>query len=137
MGSVGSPFSSVLSPMGVGSPGMNRPSPRPGMSPQPCTSAGQQVERNKLDLIEFDSNKLSCQGAQQISDRNNQPSYRVLPQRGWAGANPTPITHGAFDEMCRPAPVMAPTTTTSIPTNIMLSPLHRQVLEKCFFFKRF
>jgi len=52
VGSVGSPFSSVLSPMGVGSPGMNRPSPRPGMSPQPCSSGGQQVETKK---VTFDS----------------------------------------------------------------------------------
>lgn len=106
VGSVGSPFSSVHSPMGVGSPGLNRPSPRPGMSPQPSSTSGHQ-------------------GMTSHSDRLLSSSSRVLPQRLWAGANPTPLTHTAFDEMCKPCPLAPPLPNTSVPTNIVLAPLHR------------
>ena len=113
VGSVGSPFPSVHSPMGVGSPGLNRPSPRPGMSPNPGS--------------------VSSHHAAMQQDRSS--SSRVLPQRLWAGANPTPLTHKAFDEMCRPCPLSPPTPNVSVPTNVNLSPLHRFL--GCVFLRRY
>ncbi|XP_058828466.1 mediator of RNA polymerase II transcription subunit 14 [Topomyia yanbarensis] len=69
----GSPFA-ALSPAASnwpGSPGMPRPSPRPGQSPD-----------HKA----------------QTSHHNTS---RVLPARSWAGAIPTLLTHEALDTLCR------------------------------------
>ncbi|KAL1123440.1 hypothetical protein AAG570_002520 [Ranatra chinensis] len=60
-----------------GSPGLPRPSPRPGQSPHPAlhspdTKTGRQMSR-------------------------------VLPQRSWAGAVPTLIRHEALDALCTPS----------------------------------
>ncbi|XP_055533102.1 mediator of RNA polymerase II transcription subunit 14 [Wyeomyia smithii] len=69
----GSPFA-ALSPAASnwpGSPGMPRPSPRPGQSPdhKPQTT--------------------------------HHNTSRVLPARSWAGAIPTLLTHEALDTLCR------------------------------------
>ncbi|XP_053690334.1 mediator of RNA polymerase II transcription subunit 14 [Sabethes cyaneus] len=69
----GSPFA-ALSPAASnwpGSPGMPRPSPRPGQSPdhKPQTT--------------------------------HHNTSRVLPARSWAGAMPTLLTHEALDTLCR------------------------------------
>jgi len=102
--------------MGVGSPGLNRPSPRPGMSPNP----GSVPSHHNLQMHH---------------DRVVSSSSRVLPQRLWAGANPTPLTHKAFDDMCRPCPLSAPLPNTSVPCNITLAPLHRFL--GCVFLRRY
>lgn len=72
----GSPFT-AMSPAASnwpGSPGMPRPSPRPGQSPD-----------------------HKAQG-------NTPHLSRVLPARSWAGAVPTLITHEALDTLCRVSP---------------------------------
>ncbi|XP_058460254.1 mediator of RNA polymerase II transcription subunit 14 [Malaya genurostris] len=69
----GSPFA-ALSPAASnwpGSPGMPRPSPRPGQSPD---HKAQTTHHN---------------------------TSRVLPARSWAGAIPTLLTHEALDTLCR------------------------------------
>ncbi|XP_055613544.1 mediator of RNA polymerase II transcription subunit 14-like, partial [Uranotaenia lowii] len=69
----GSPFT-ALSPAASnwpGSPGMPRPSPRPGQSPD---HKAQTPHHN---------------------------TSRVLPARSWAGAIPTLLTHEALDTLCR------------------------------------
>ena len=104
--SLGSPFPSAASPMAVGSPGMPRPSPRPLQSPHSVQSQ-------------------SGQGSQH--SKNQAPSSRLLPQRLWAGATPTPLTAEALDDICRPSP--APPTpnghTPPLGPSLNLSPLHR------------
>lgn len=72
----GSPFA-ALSPAASNwpcSPGMPRPSPRPGQSPDHKS----QVSTPHLS--------------------------RVLPARTWAGAVPTLLTHEALDTLCKPSP---------------------------------
>ncbi|XP_014256171.1 mediator of RNA polymerase II transcription subunit 14 [Cimex lectularius] len=79
----GSPFpssQSMASPGASnwpGSPGVPRPSPRPGQSPHPA----------------LHSPTDSKTGGQ-----------RVLPQRSWAGAVPTLISHEALEILCTPSP---------------------------------
>ncbi|XP_054267906.1 mediator of RNA polymerase II transcription subunit 14-like [Macrosteles quadrilineatus] len=79
----GSPFPSSQSPAASnwpGSPGMPRPSPaRP--SPHPA-----------LHSPDHKSGVSAGAGA------------RVLPQRSWAGAVPTLLTHEALDLLCTPSP---------------------------------
>lgn len=71
----------------AGSPGMPRPSPaRVGHSPQ------------------------SGLGESRVNLAHN----RVLPQRSWAGAIPTILTHDALDILCTPS-AEAGTTTSSYP----------------------
>ena len=48
---------------------------------------------------------------------------RVLPQRSWAGAIPTLLTHEAFDALCTPAAISAADDGPS--SAAMLSPLER------------
>uniref|UniRef100_A0A8D8N5P3 Mediator of RNA polymerase II transcription subunit 14 n=2 Tax=Culex pipiens TaxID=7175 RepID=A0A8D8N5P3_CULPI len=70
----GSPFTAAHSPAASnwpGSPGMPRPSPRPGQSPD---HKAQTPHHN---------------------------TSRVLPARSWAGAIPTLLTHEALDTLCR------------------------------------
>ncbi|EEB11666.1 CRSP complex subunit, putative [Pediculus humanus corporis] len=66
-----------------GSPSIPRPSPaRPGQSPS-----------------------ASGYAALQSPDHKSGPHIsRVLPQRTWAGAVPTLLTHQAFDLLCTPSP---------------------------------
>ncbi|XP_039277838.1 mediator of RNA polymerase II transcription subunit 14 [Nilaparvata lugens] len=84
----GSPFpssQSMTSPAASnwpGSPGMPRPSPRPGQSPGHPHPALHSPDHKS--------------GISQFS--------RVLPQRSWAGAVPTLITHEALDQLCTPSP---------------------------------
>ncbi len=110
IGSVGSPFPSAQSPAGGpgGSPAP-RPSPRQttGLSPAP-------------------------QGASSHSTSSSRPSARLLPQRLWAGAHPTPLTASAFDDICRPGKgdsVARPEQGMPAPpqpsTAMTLAPLHR------------
>ncbi|XP_050305905.1 mediator of RNA polymerase II transcription subunit 14 [Anthonomus grandis grandis] len=82
----GSPFPASQSPAASnwpGSPSMPRPSPaRPGQSPGgPVMHSPQQVDLRS-------GNHLS----------------RVLPQRSWAGAVPTLLTHEALETLCCPSP---------------------------------
>merc|ERR1719259_752036 len=49
----------------------------------------------------------------------SQTPSRILPQRLWAAAIPTPLTFKAFDELCRPN-VLAGSSSSG-----MVSPLHR------------
>ncbi|XP_066259212.1 mediator of RNA polymerase II transcription subunit 14 isoform X2 [Euwallacea similis] len=81
----GSPFPASHSPAASnwpGSPGMPRPSPaRPGQSPGgPILHSPQQVDLRA-------GNHLS----------------RVLPQRSWAGAVPTLLSHEALETLCCPS----------------------------------
>ena len=103
--SLGSPFPSAASPLAVGSPGMARPSPRPLPSPHSGQGGGQGSQQNK----------------------NQVPASRLLPQRLWAGATPTPLTAKALDDICRPSP--PPPTPNGHPAPLgpylQLSPLHR------------
>lgn len=72
----GSPFA-AMSPAASnwpGSPGMPRPSPRPGQSPDHKTQS------------------------------LHQNTSRVLPARSWAGAIPTLLTYEALDTLCRVSP---------------------------------
>ena len=80
--SLGSPFTSAASPLAAGSPGMPRPSPRSLQSPHSAQSGGQSGATSK----------------------NQIPATRLLPQRLWAGATPTPLTAHALDEICKPSP---------------------------------
>lgn len=85
----GSPFpsQSMASPAASnwpGSPSMPRPSPaRPGQSP-----GGHPALHSPQADLKIASSHLS----------------RVLPQRSWAGAVPTLLTHEAFDLLCTPTP---------------------------------
>ncbi|CAH0553803.1 unnamed protein product [Brassicogethes aeneus] len=89
----GSPFpsSSMASPAASnwpGSPGLPRPSPaRPGQSPGggPPVMNSPQSEHNKSSNV--------VQGH----------LARVLPQRSWAGAVPTVLTHEALESLCCPS----------------------------------
>ena len=116
--SVGSPFGG--NPNSVGSPsGMhgNRPSPRPGIhSPSMHSTA---------HLGQGSSNPSSA--------KSNHPRNRILPQRLWAGANPTPLTNKAFAELCRPSQLQPPGPGFSVST-VQLSPLHRFL--GCVFLRR-
>ena len=82
------PLQSLASPAPntwPGSPGMPRPSPaRPGGPPSAAGS------------------HHSPHGGQSGS---HGPAFvsRVLPQRSWAGAVPTVVTHEAFDVLCTPS----------------------------------
>jgi mediator of RNA polymerase II transcription subunit 14 len=50
---------------------------------------------------------------------------RLLPQRLWAGAHPTPLTLQAFDDLCKPAPTPSPGPGLFVPPSSQtLSPLH-------------
>ena len=69
---------------------------------------------------------------------NRDGSARLLPQQQltWAGANPTPLTAAAFDEICRPTPT--PTLTPggvglAVP-EANLAPVHRFL--GCLFLRR-
>ena len=117
--SVGSPFGG--NPNSVGSPGGalhgNRPSPRPGIhSP-----------------MHGSSSHLGLSTSGHPSARNGQPRNRILPQRLWAGANPTPLTDKAFAEICRPSQLQAPGPNLNVST-VHLSPLHRFL--GCVFLRR-
>ncbi|XP_044010712.1 mediator of RNA polymerase II transcription subunit 14 isoform X2 [Aphidius gifuensis] len=85
----GSPFpssQSMASPAASnwpGSPSVPRPSPaRPGQSPGHVAMHSPQSSDHKI------SNHIS----------------RVLPQRSWAGAVPTLLTHESLDLLCSPSP---------------------------------
>ena len=58
----------------------------------------------------------------------SQTPSRILPQRLWAAAIPTPLTCKAFDELCRPN-VLAGSSSSG-----MVSPLHRFL--GCVFIRR-
>ncbi|XP_075216285.1 mediator complex subunit 14 isoform X2 [Lycorma delicatula] len=93
----GSPFpssQSMTSPAASnwpGSPGMPRPSPaRPGQSPGHPHPALHSPDHKG--------------GAGTPGPGIGQMSSRVLPQRSWAGAVPTLLTHEALDILCTPSP---------------------------------
>lgn len=65
--------------------------------------------------------------------QQSQPIARILPPRLWAGAQPTPLTFQAFDELCRPCPAVAPTPGVSV-LPMTLAPLHRFL--GCLFLRR-
>ena len=69
----------------------------------------------------------------QIGARSGQPRNRILPQRLWAGANPTPLTNKAFAELCRPSQLQPPGPNLAV-SNVQLSPLHRFL--GCVFLRR-
>jgi len=95
----GSPFTAA-SPLG-GSP-RPRPSPRhPGSSPNPSAV---------------------------FPPSSHQVPSRVLPQRLWAAAIPTPLTSKAFDELCRPSPLPGSSSCG------LVSPMHRFL--GCVFMRR-
>ena len=95
-GQSGSPFPSAASPLG-GSP-RPRPSPRnPGSSPNPS---------------------MGHSGGGGV----HQTPTRILPQRLWAAAIPTPLTFKAFDELCRPSQLPG---TSPAGNQLLVSPLHR------------
>ena len=74
-----------------GSPGMPRPSPaRPGGG-GPASAASHHSPHGS--------------GLSGGPQNNSFASFvsRVLPQRSWAGAIPTTLTHEAFDVLCTPA----------------------------------
>ena len=74
-----------------GSPGMPRPSPaRPG-GPPSAAAANHHSPHGGLS----GSGGIGAGGGSFVS--------RVLPQRSWAGAVPTILTHEAFDVLCAPS----------------------------------
>ena len=98
----GSPFTAA-SPLG-GSP-RPRPSPRhPASSPSPAGPAG--------------GSSYNAVGH----------TGRILPQRLWAAAIPTPLTVKAFDELCRPS------LLAGQPSSGLVCPLHRFL--GCVFIRR-
>lgn len=106
-GSVGSPFPSAQSPMAVGSPSVPRPSPRqPGLSPH------------------MSPGPAGINSQSGSKDSASKPVSRLLPQRLWAGAHPTPLTAKKFDEICKECPLPIPCPGFVTP-NVILSPLHR------------
>ena len=118
--SVGSPFGG--NPNSVGSPsgGMhgNRPSPRPGIhSPS----------------MHSNTSHLGQGASAQSGVRSGQPRNRILPQRLWAGANPTTLTTKAFAELCGPSQLQPPGPNLAV-SNVQLSPLHRFL--GCVFLRR-
>jgi len=56
---------------------------------------------------------------------------RILPQRLWAASIPTPLTHKAFDEICKPSSLAVVPGLTS---PAVVSPLHRFL--GCVFMRR-
>jgi len=81
-----------------GSPGMPRPSPaRPGGGP--ATAASHHSPHGS-----------GLAGTGQ-GPSNNSFISRVLPQRSWAGAIPTTLTHEAFDLLCTPSTLPGKTQT--------------------------
>ena len=58
----------------------------------------------------------------------SQPPSRILPQRLWAAAIPTPLSVKAFDELCRPSVLVGSSSSG------MVSPLHRFL--GCVFIRR-
>uniref|UniRef100_T1J569 Mediator of RNA polymerase II transcription subunit 14 n=1 Tax=Strigamia maritima TaxID=126957 RepID=T1J569_STRMM len=56
---------------------------------------------------------------------------RILPQRSWAAATPTLLTHGAFDVLCTPAPIL---NVPPIPGMSVCSPLER--FMSCVYLRR-
>ena len=119
--SVGSPFGG--NPNSVGSPTGavhgSRPSPRPGLySPSMHSGAGSHLGQG---LSGHSGAKATAQRA------------RILPQRLWAGANPTPLTSNAFAELCQPSHLQPPGPNLAV-SNIQLSPLHRFL--GCVFLRR-
>ena len=109
-GAVGSPFPSAQSPLGAGSPAP-RPSPRPsqtGLSPAPGS--------------------VGPSGSGGGGGLTARPSARILPQRLWAGANPTPLTLQSFEEICKPPQVQPPQggpPQAQQPPVAVLAPVHR------------
>lgn len=81
-GHVDSPFGAQMSPAAAsawpGSPGMPRPSPRPGQSPDHKSTQQQQAVPHHS---------------------------RILPARSWAGAIPTLMTYEAFETLCNSCPL--------------------------------
>ena len=59
---------------------------------------------------------------------------RTLPQRLWAGANPTPLTQQAWTEICKPCVLNPPAPGLTVPA-MPMAPLHRFL--GCTFLKRF
>lgn len=95
------PMQSPASSVWPGSPSIPRPSPR---------SVGQIQSPGSAHSHILQSNILSPQqgsAGQMHSMMNTQPApaqitSRLLPQRSWAAAIPTLLTHHGFDIMCRP-----------------------------------
>ena len=94
---------------------MPRPSPRSLQSPHSVHSGGQPGSGGKSQV----------------------PTSRLLPQRLWAGANPTPLTAKALDEICKSSP--PPPTPSGHPTPlgpvVSISPLNRFL--GCVYLRRF
>jgi len=61
----------------------------------------------------------------------HQTPTRILPQRLWAAAIPTPLTFKAFDELCRPSQLPG---TSPAGNQLLVSPLHRFL--GCVFMRR-
>nr|CAD7406222.1 unnamed protein product [Timema poppensis] len=86
-----------------GSPSMPRPSPaRPGQSPggtgHPSMHSPQtDLKIATLPLLLCPTQALHCR-------LSGSHLSRVLPQRSWAGAVPTLLTHEALDLLCSPSP---------------------------------
>lgn len=106
----GSPFpsgQSMASPGASnwpGSPGVPRQSPRPGISPNPALHSPTDVKTGmhylcKCGLPRFMLTLYFI--ALWIS--LGAGTQRVLPQRSWAGAVPTLISHEALDILCTPS----------------------------------
>ena len=107
------PVPSPVAPGSVGSPfaaqsPMAQPSPRPINSPAP--------------------------GSNNPGKSNPSLTSRTLPQRLWAGSNPTPLTPQGITELCKPC-VLQPPAPNLYVSPIQLSPLHRFL--GCTFLKRF
>ncbi|XP_049820505.1 mediator of RNA polymerase II transcription subunit 14 isoform X2 [Aethina tumida] len=94
----GSPFpsQSMASPAASnwpGSPGMPRPSPaRPGQSP----GGGPVMHSPQSASADLKQGGGGAAGVGHLA--------RVLPQRSWAGAVPTVLTHEALETLCCPSP---------------------------------
>jgi len=112
-----------------GGPGVTSPAPSPGVFPAPSPiGAGSPFTA---------ASPLGGSPRPKPSPRNPgaspnpsvaQPPSRILPQRLWAAAIPTPLSVKAFDELCRPSVLVGSSSSG------MVSPLHRFL--GCVFIRR-
>ena len=100
------------------------PAPSPGLFPTPSPIGAGSPFTAASPLGGSPRPKPSPRHSPSVS----QPPSRILPQRLWAAAIPTPLSGKAFDELCRPS-VLAGSTSSG-----MVCPLHRFL--GCVFIRR-
>ncbi|XP_054168688.1 mediator of RNA polymerase II transcription subunit 14-like [Oppia nitens] len=136
--SIGSPFTTPNMPASnismpspapnvwPGSPSLPRPSPR-SIGPSQSPGISQVYHMSNI------ASPQSIGGPQHLNTMHSNitsaliPSNRMLPQRPWAAAIPTLLTHQGFDIMCKPNANMDNMSMPAINNNVyyLLSQLER------------